>query len=183
LYLAKTSETRPLIIKCRGLLDALSGVVEVPKVVDMTLENMEEVLNKPYQNRYLEKFNLHANSPGEETTLSGDDSSVSDKYKNSSRASRSRSDGSHSKESQDESSQSSQSSIPQDVPKMEICFKTPMLVGMKSEDIDYDADPNRFLHGARLSTFACLLCLVKNKENAVRCFVLNSFLDAWFVLS
>lgn len=183
LYLAKTSETRPLIIKCRGLLDALSVVVEVPKVVDMTLKNMEEVLNKPYQNRYLEKFNLHANSPGEETTLSGDDSSVSDKYKSSSRASRSRSDGSHSKESQDESSQSSQSSIPQDVPKMEICFKTPMLVGMKSEDIDYDADPNRFLHGARLSTFACLLCLVKNKENAVRCFVLNSFLDAWFVLS
>jgi len=31
----------------------------------------------------------------------------------------------------------------------------------------YDADPNRFLHGARLSVFACLLCLVKSQECAV----------------
>ena len=30
----------------------------------------------------------------------------------------------------------------------------------------YDAHPNRFLHGARLSVFACLLCLVKSQENA-----------------
>ncbi|KAL7468946.1 hypothetical protein ACHAXS_009181 [Conticribra weissflogii] len=33
-------------------------------------------------------------------------------------------------------------------------------------EVEYDADPNRFLHGARLSTFACLLCLVKHKDNA-----------------
>jgi hypothetical protein len=55
------------------------------------------------------------------------------------------------------------------MPKMEICFKTPVSVeeGEKLEEVDYDADPNRFLHGARLSIFACLLCLVKNMENAV----------------
>ncbi|KAL3805048.1 hypothetical protein HJC23_003276 [Cyclotella cryptica] len=54
------------------------------------------------------------------------------------------------------------------MPKMEICFKTPLSVdeGEKQDDLDYDADPNRFLHGARLSIFACLLCLVKNMENA-----------------
>ena len=34
-------------------------------------------------------------------------------------------------------------------------------------DVDfYDADPNRFLHGARLSASTCLLCLVKGQENA-----------------
>ena len=38
-----------------------------------------------------------------------------------------------------------------------------------SEDL-YDADPNRFLHGARLSVFACLLCLVKSQELAVSLF-------------
>lgn len=37
----------------------------------------------------------------------------------------------------------------------------------------YDADPNRFLHGARLSVFACLLCLVKSKENAVSGFIMH----------
>jgi len=36
----------------------------------------------------------------------------------------------------------------------------------KVVEVEYDADPNRFLHGARLSTFACFLCLVKHKDNA-----------------
>eukprot|EP00573_Skeletonema_grethae_P007728 CAMPEP_0201693942 /NCGR_PEP_ID=MMETSP0578-20130828/6373_1 /ASSEMBLY_ACC=CAM_ASM_000663 /TAXON_ID=267565 /ORGANISM="Skeletonema grethea, Strain CCMP 1804" /LENGTH=586 /DNA_ID=CAMNT_0048179551 /DNA_START=69 /DNA_END=1829 /DNA_ORIENTATION=+ len=31
-------------------------------------------------------------------------------------------------------------------------------------EIDYDLDPNKFLHGARLMAFASLLCLVKNEE-------------------
>jgi hypothetical protein len=53
--------------------------------------------------------------------------------------------------------------------KVEICFKTVVEKDSKVEnnEVDYDADPNRFLHGARLSVFACLLCLVKHKENAV----------------
>lgn len=34
-------------------------------------------------------------------------------------------------------------------------------------EVEYDEDPNRFLHGARLSTFACFLCLVKHKDNTV----------------
>jgi hypothetical protein len=45
-----------------------------------------------------------------------------------------------------------------------------------SEDL-YDADPNRFLHGARLSVFACLLCLVKSQELAVSC--VNNIISAY----
>ena len=37
----------------------------------------------------------------------------------------------------------------------------------------YDAEPNRFLHGARLSVFACLLCIVKSKEIAVSRFIMH----------
>lgn len=34
-------------------------------------------------------------------------------------------------------------------------------------EIDYDLDPNKFLHGARLMAFASLLCLVKNEETVI----------------
>jgi len=44
----------------------------------------------------------------------------------------------------------------------------------------YDADPNRFLHGARLSVFACLLCLVKSQECAVSYIRLNMFVYIHF---
>lgn len=40
------------------------------------------------------------------------------------------------------------------------------LIESKDENDAYDDDTNRFLHGARLSVFACLLCLVKSQENA-----------------
>lgn len=64
----------------------------------------------------------------------------------------------------------------EDVEQMEISFETTDTTAAAEDaakkakqqeggDI-YDADPNRFLHGARLSVFACLLCLVKSKENA-----------------
>ena len=53
----------------------------------------------------------------------------------------------------------------QSMSEMEICFKTTS--DEKQEENDYDADPNRFLHSARLNIFGCLLCLVKSKENAV----------------
>ena len=45
-----------------------------------------------------------------------------------------------------------------------------IMTGDKSNIDMYDADPNRFLHGARLSVFACLMCLVKSQENAVSSF-------------
>lgn len=96
----------------------------------------------------------------------------------------------------DDDSGTMESSIEEEVEQMEISFQTAATAEMENtrgissalsnvaggdgskkesdammknkkpnEDI-YDADPNRFLHGARLSVFACLLCLVKTQENA-----------------
>jgi hypothetical protein len=57
--------------------------------------------------------------------------------------------------------------IIQSMSEMEICFKS-VDTDKDEKSENYDADPNQFLHGARLNIFGCLLCLVKSKENAVR---------------
>ena len=53
----------------------------------------------------------------------------------------------------------------QSISEMEICFKSTS--DEKQEENEYDANPNQFLHSARLNIFGFLLCLVKSKDNAV----------------
>ena len=99
------------------------------------------------------------------------------------------SSGSHSGASRDDedgNDESVASNVPiEEVDQMEISFQTAETTLVQNTTLDttkkfaegeddeevkddfYDADPNRFLHGARLSIFACLLCCVKSKENAV----------------
>ena len=62
--------------------------------------------------------------------------------------------------------------IIQSMSEMEIVFRSDF-AEEKKEDNDYDADPNQFLHGARLNIFGCLLLMVKSKENAVSCVCLK----------
>jgi hypothetical protein len=67
LQLAKSSDTRPLIIRCPGLLDALAKVIEVPKVVPPSPVGMPS--RRGYENPYLKIFESHL-SPGEDHILS-----------------------------------------------------------------------------------------------------------------
>lgn len=186
LYLAKTSETRPLLIKCPGLIEAMVSVIDVPRIVSVSQPK------KMYENRFLKEFEspIPPVMEGDATNTWG---TAQDIDQDSSSSVSGSSDGTNSESGSEthvsnthssENSQSSEENLEveeeesQDgsdggikLPKMEICFKTPVNVEeqKKLDEVDYDADPNRFLHGARLSVFAALLCLVKNKDNAVSC--------------
>ena len=190
LYLAKTAESRPLLLRCPGLIEVLARVIDVKRVREMATTTT--VKKKSYQNRFLKEFEMAAdgitaaaadnNNNAVNTMIdtveeglseSEDDSSSVGSSNGSSSGSDTNADESDSEdETEDEGDEDSQSEAMDDLsPKrMEICFKTPQQERVV-EEVDYDADPNRFLHGARLSIFAALLCLVKNKENAVRCIV------------
>jgi hypothetical protein len=161
LYLAKTSEARGMIVKSAGMMDALAKVIEVPKV------HPKSTPKSKMRKQHL--ANIYE-SPSKESGFSSRSSHSSVSSQSGSRSSNSASGS----EDGDDSVGSVESTIaPGEVEQMEISFETadttvPTSPKSVAEDM-YDADPNRFLHGARLSVFACLLCLVKSQENSVRC--------------
>lgn len=167
LYLAKTSEARGMIVKSAGTMDALAKVIEVPTVQHpkSTTPKSKSKMRKQHLAKILESPSNHTGF----SSRSSRSSSVSSHSGSHSSNSASGSEGGR------DSAASVDSSIaPGEVEQMEISFATAIttvatLPNASAEDM-YDADPNRFLHGARLSVFACLLCLVKSQENAVSWF-------------
>jgi hypothetical protein len=158
------------------------SVIDVPRIVSVSQPK------KMYENRFLKEFESPippvmegdaTNTWGTAQDIDQDSSSSvsgSSDGTNSESGSETHVSNTHSQSSEEnledeeeESQDGSDGGIK--LPKMEICFKTPVNVEeqKKLDEVDYDADPNRFLHGARLSVFAALLCLVKNKDNAVSC--------------
>ena len=179
LYLAKTTEIRTMILKVPGLMDTLVDVIDVGGVRDRGEEKME---NKIYRNRFLKEFRdsdgIGDSSQEEESeSLSVSESESSscsdskDEKCDDLESSDSGDDGDEPSEDETEGNESQATNDDdcelREMSKMEICFKTPVSLEKKIAEEDYDNDPNKFLHGARLSVFACLLCLVKSQENAV----------------
>ena len=143
-YLAKTMEARPLIVQCPGLIETFSRVIDLPRVEGPCDERSSWCL-----------------PPKEIISMNMDESS-----------SMSISDGNVSEINASLRSESSgvgveieDDSLGNEITKMEISFKTPIIPQLN--EFDYDDDSNKFLCGARLSVLACLLCLVKHKENTV----------------
>lgn len=156
LYLAKTSEARFMIVMSAGVMDALAKVIEVPKIYPKSTPKSK------IRKHHLAKTR---ESPSTDTGCSSKSSRHS-----SHSGSRSSKIGSVSDVGGDSVASVDSSIAPGEVEHMEITFETidgTVHTSSKAEADDmYDADPNRFLHGARLSIFACLLCLVKSQENA-----------------
>ncbi len=154
LYLAKTFEARFMIVKSAGVMDALAKVIEVPKIHPKSTP----------KSKFLAKIR---DSPSTDTGCSSKSSRHSSVSHSGSRSI------SVSEVVGDSVASVDSSIAPGEVEHMEITFETidaTVHNSSKAETDDmYDADPNRFLHGARLSIFACLLCLVKSQENAVSC--------------
>ena len=148
-YLAKTMEARPLIVRCPGMIEMLSRVIDVPRV----------------------KSPCEHSPPGGEIIPSNIDESSSVSISDGS-SNVSENNASLSSESRGEDVETEDDSVGKEITKMEISFQTPIIPQLN--EIDYDADSNKFLHGARLSVLACLLCLVKHKENAVSFLLLSS---------
>ena len=179
-----------MIVKSAGMLECLSKVIEVPEeeqepnlCASTPAKSPPKTRGKKTTKRHDPVSPLGQRSPGEDTlddTIdtfgSGRNSSFfSGKY-SVSESDRSDSHTGSSEEGDEESSVDS-SINPDDVEQMTISFESNDAIDTtvdgggenkkdNNEDM-YDADPNRYLHGARLSVFACLLCLVKSQENAV----------------
>ncbi|KAL9188694.1 hypothetical protein ACHAXT_007072 [Thalassiosira profunda] len=157
LYLAKTAEARGAVAKGAGMMEALCGVIAVPdEMAAPTRAFPEEAATPPRAGRKgVDGAPASPLSPG----TPGSQSAVS----RSSRGSR----------GSDTDLDRTQSTEADEGPE-EVSFETAADVApaaaeekpSEATEDPYDADPNRFLHGARLSAFACLLCLVKSKENA-----------------
>jgi hypothetical protein len=184
------------------VIEVPRSVVEQPVQV-ASVPNIGGIPRKMYENRFLKEFETPKTpdenvSPGnmrpegtmqsQEETISDsedDSSSVSSASGSGSRDGSKSSSGSEAEESAEHSDEDSETDDEEqetefviEHKEMEICFKTPVSKEDEEEkqhEIDYDADENRFLHGSRLSIFACLLCLVKNMENAVSYSYMRAF--------
>jgi len=194
LYLAKTAEARMMIVKGVGVMDALAKVIEMPKanvkerkpaspkakMRRRLIENYKSMDNDTTQDKRRSRLDNRRNSRRYQSSIDHSDSdSVSSNSSNSSNSSTISGDVT---EYTEDMSIKSEVMVANTV---EMAFSTAdtasIANGTKSdksavttieppsEDL-YDADPNRFLHGARLSVFACLLCLVKSQELAVSLF-------------
>lgn len=188
LYLAKTAEARMMIVKCVGVMDALANVIAMPKA--KAKERKPPTPKSKMRGRLIQNYKSMDNEVDTLRSLSdrgrnsrryelSTDDSDSDSVSSNSSHSSTKSSGF----SEDITSVTEESSIASGMiaNMVEMTFSTADTASVAnvtktdrsavttieppSEDI-YDADPNRFLHGARLSVFACLLCLVKSKENA-----------------
>jgi hypothetical protein len=187
-----------MLVQFEGLVDVLSGVIDVPRCNNSSNGGeLKNGISRRYQNRFLKEMNQEEEEEEGgllvdtiEATVTEDESSSSvsgsESEDSGSESGSGTNDGSLEDSDdenfeddeeedvhKDEEEEKSVGVVEDLVPKrMEICFKTLVEQDTKVEntEVDYDADPNRFLHGARLSVFACLLCLVKHKENAVSSF-------------
>lgn len=141
LYLSKTAETRRAIAKSRGLMDAISKVIEVPKwVAPSSSQHQQQQTTKYFDT---DTMATHSTSHDEDMSCT----SSEHLHKNST-------DDDNSAEDELETKKTLTFTL-----SYEKFVDTSEPV-----EIDYDLDPNKFLHGARLTAFACLLCLVKSKE-------------------
>lgn len=178
-----------MIVKSAGMLECLSKVIEVPEEQPKTCSAAPSAKSPPKtKGRKMKKHDpvspLGQQSPGEDTldeTIDTFGSGRNSSFFSGSKYSVSESDvsDSHTGSSEGDDGESSvDSSInPDEVEEMTISFQSNDAIdttvdgggGNKKDNNEdmYDADPNRYLHGARLSVFACLLCLVKSQENAV----------------
>ena len=58
LYLAKTAETRPMLVQFEGLVDVLSGVIDVPRCNNSSNGGeLKNGISRRYQNRFLKEMN------------------------------------------------------------------------------------------------------------------------------
>lgn len=189
LYLAKTTEARTMIVKSAGMLDVLTKVIEVPKEElpkdeptksqKMSMKQCQAsqplTPGSPDTGRSSRRSRSHRSrrdddeSRSHSSNDSDENSSLSSKGsgadRNLSRESHAPPDVSIASAQTAESHAASSGAVEADGEEKENEGKEEKIG--KSEKDMYDADPNHFLHGARLSVFACLLCLVKTKENAV----------------
>lgn len=179
LYLAKTAEARKMIVKSAGMLECLSKIIEVPaakpespvapKSAPMLKKKSTTRDNYMHDNMDIDTFDIGRSSSRRKYSASESECSSQSGYDDDERGEESSVGSNHSKGKMQ----------PMDTTFESTANKAEALdEGEKKEDLDmYDADPNRFLHGARLSAFACLLCLVKSQENAV------SYALLWFQLT
>lgn len=190
LYLAKTAEARMMIVKGVGVMDALAKVIEMPKA--KVKERKPSSPKAKMRRRLIESYKSMDNEI--DTTPDNRRGRV-DNRRNSRRyqSSIDHSDSVSSNSSKSSTVSGDVTEYTEDKSiKSEVMFANTVEIALStadtasiangtksdrsavttiespSEDM-YDADPNRFLHGARLSAFACLLCLVKSQELAVSC--------------
>ncbi|KAL7540857.1 hypothetical protein ACHAXR_010426 [Thalassiosira sp. AJA248-18] len=170
LYLAKTAEARTMIVKSAGMVEVLSKIIEVPKEEEIISGSKNnKTLGAGRKSRLMASVPVSPLSPGETTLDDTLDSSHGSSHSSHSSKTSHGDGASGNDEDDDNRSEDSHIIAPEEVAQMEISFQTAETAEAENaeEGIDiYDKDPNRFLHGARLSIFACLLCLVKSKENA-----------------
>lgn len=195
LYLAKTAEARMMIVKGVGVMDALAKVIEMPKA--KVKERKPSSPKAKMRRRLIENYKSMDNeidTTPDSRRCRVDNRRNSRRYQSSIDYSDSDSVNSNSSNSSNSSTVSGDVTEYTEVMSIrseimvantvEMTFSTADTASIAnvtksdrsavttiehpSEDM-YDADPNRFLHGARLSVFACLLCLVKSQELAVSC--------------
>jgi len=142
LYLSKTRETRSAIAKSIGLMDAIAKVIEVPTWNASQQPQVPDVCKKKCD---MDRMDTHEDMS---CTSSSEHSHHSEySHKNM-------------KEGVDGTE-----GIQERTKSLSFTLSYEKVVDTSDPvEIDYDLDPNKFLHGARLAAFACLLCLVKSKE-------------------
>jgi len=143
LYLSKTAETRSAIAKNKGLMDAITKVVEVPTWTAPQQPQIPDVCK--FDMDTMDTPSTHDDMSCTSSEHYNSDYSYDNNMKEDS-------DGAEEVQKSDEKRFTFTLSV------------TSFVDTSEPVEIDYDLDPNQFLHGARLTAFASLLCLVKSKE-------------------
>jgi hypothetical protein len=203
LYLAKTAEARIMIVKGEGVMDALTTVIKVPDekkpksiltpkatmrrrlIENYKMSPGESTIDTMDSGPSRSRRGRNSNRSPSSKDYSDSNSESVDNSSHSGSLSGSRSSKSDIA-SVDESTVDESTMTSGKAKIVEISFRSattassmtvPSAAAAEDDNeshVDmYDADPNRFLHGAKLSVFACLLCLVKSKENAVSGFIMH----------
>jgi hypothetical protein len=147
LYLSKTAETRSVIAKSVELMDAIAKVIEVPTWIAPQQPQIPDVCKKNFD---MDTVDTHSTSHDDMSCISSEHSHRSEHF--------------HKIMKEDFDSTKE---VLERTQSLSFTLSYEKVVDTSEPvEIDYDLDPNKFLHGARLASFACLLCLVKSKETA-----------------
>ena len=145
-YLSKTAETKSVIAKNRELMVSITKVIEVPKWVAPQQPQIPDVC----------KFDMDVMK---NRSMIGDMSCTSSEHYHTSDYS----SVNGSKDDLDGVEEDQERKI-----GLTFTLSYEKFVDTSEPvEIDYDLDPNQFLHSARLMAFACLLCLVKSEETVI----------------
>lgn len=145
LYLSKTVETKSAIAKNAGLMDAITKVIEVPTWIDPQQPQIPDVCKGNFDTDTIDTHSTHddMSCTSSEHSRSLDYSDCDDMGEDSGGVER----------------------VQEREKRFTFSLSYETFVDTSEPmEIDYDLDPNQFLHGARLMIFASLLCLVKSKE-------------------